>query len=34
VILSGFPEWDAVEGFDITETLQRGEWVCCVGSVP
>lgn len=34
LILSGFPEWDAVQGFDITETLQREEWVCCVGSLP
>lgn len=34
VILSGFPEWDVPEGFHITETLRRGEWVCCVGSVP
>ena len=34
VILSGFPEWDSVEGFDITETLRRGEWLCCVCSLP
>jgi ribosomal protein L11 methyltransferase len=34
LILSGFPEWDAVQGFEITETLRRGEWMCCVGSLP
>ena len=30
LILSGFPEWDNVEGFEVTETLQRDEWVCVV----
>jgi ribosomal protein L11 methyltransferase len=34
LILSGFPEWDAVEGFAVTETLRQGEWLCCVGSLP
>jgi ribosomal protein L11 methyltransferase len=34
LILSGFPEWDVVEGFALTETLRRGEWVCCVSSLP
>lgn len=30
LILSGFPEWDRVEGFEIAEVLQRDEWVCIV----
>jgi ribosomal protein L11 methyltransferase len=30
LILSGFPEWDAVEGFTVAETLRRDEWVCLV----
>jgi ribosomal protein L11 methyltransferase len=30
LILSGFPEWDAVEGFTVAEMLRRDEWVCLV----
>jgi ribosomal protein L11 methyltransferase len=33
LILSGFPEWDAVEGFKVMETLRRDEWVCVVCGV-
>jgi ribosomal protein L11 methyltransferase len=30
LILSGFPHWDPVEGFAVTETLCREEWLCQV----
>jgi ribosomal protein L11 methylase PrmA len=28
LILSGFPEWDPVEGFEVKYRTQKGEWVC------
>jgi len=33
LILSGFPEWDAPEGFEPREVLRREEWLCwiCAG---
>jgi ribosomal protein L11 methyltransferase len=30
LILSGFPEWDSLQGFAVSETLRREEWVCVV----
>jgi ribosomal protein L11 methyltransferase len=28
LILTGFPEWDAPEGFDVKRMLKREEWLC------
>jgi ribosomal protein L11 methyltransferase len=30
LILSGFPEWDPVEAFEVKRTTQKGEWLCVV----
>ena len=30
LILSGFPRWDAPEGFKPVETLEREEWLCWI----
>jgi ribosomal protein L11 methyltransferase len=30
LILSGFPEWDPVEGFEIRCRMQKEEWLCVV----
>ncbi len=30
LILSGFPEWDMPEGFDLEEVLKLGGWACLV----
>lgn len=30
LILSGFPEWDPIEGFEVKRRIQKGEWVCFV----
>lgn len=30
LILSGFPEWDPVEGFDVTRVTRKHEWLCLV----
>lgn len=31
LILTGFPEWDAPEGFAVKKMLRREEWLCLVG---
>jgi ribosomal protein L11 methyltransferase len=30
LILTGFPEWDAPEGFNVKKILKREEWLCLV----
>lgn len=30
LILTGFPEWDAPEGFDVKGMLKREEWLCLI----
>ncbi len=30
LILTGFPEWDVPEGFEVKRVLQREEWLCLV----
>src|SRR5580704_1768122 len=30
LILTGFPEWDAPEGFDVKRMLKREEWLCLI----
>ncbi|HUA20095.1 MAG TPA: 50S ribosomal protein L11 methyltransferase [Bryobacteraceae bacterium] len=30
LILSGFPRWDAPEGFNPRDTLEREEWLCWI----
>ena len=30
LILSGFPEWDPVEGFPVKLRMQKDEWLCLV----
>ena len=32
VILSGFPEWDPVEGFHVTQMLRRAGWLCVISA--
>ncbi|MGI8744490.1 MAG: 50S ribosomal protein L11 methyltransferase [Bryobacteraceae bacterium] len=28
LILSGFPEWDRIEGFQVRSWMRKGEWLC------
>lgn len=30
LILSGFPEWDRIEGFPVKSWMQKDEWVCAI----